>query len=135
MIGVRTIYPWVGTNDGAFWQIELGNLCFDTLIFERIFLDKQNFFIITVAVDVRAKTDIILNFTSREVYDSFMEPVLETLVSPIIRARTETYSVTDVVRCKCFAVDVWQTPPLTLGLEIWEEQCFWWLIECDRLKS
>jgi len=71
-----TIDPWVSTNDGSFRQLELGNFRFHALIFKRVLLDKQNLFVVTVTVDVRAKPDVAFDLAGRKIDYGFMKSIL-----------------------------------------------------------
>jgi hypothetical protein len=73
-----TINPRVCTNDGSLGQFQFGNLRLDLLIFECLLLNDQDLVVVTIAVHVISKADIVFHTVGGEIDGCFMEAILET---------------------------------------------------------
>lgn len=71
-----TVNPWVGADNRLFWQLELCDGGLDLLIRERLLLDLQDFVIVSIAMNIGAKSSVGFDFAGGEVDHSFVEAIL-----------------------------------------------------------
>lgn len=79
----HTIDPWVSTDNSTLRKLELGDCFLNTFVFKSTLLNHHNLFIVSITMDVGAKSNVVLDLASGQIDYGLMKAILD-IVSRLI---------------------------------------------------
>lgn len=113
----HTVDPWVSTDDSTLRKLKLGYCFLNTFIFKSTLLNHHNLFVVSITMDVRAKSNIALDLASGQIDYGLVKAILDIVRRLLGRTRT-TYGIPDVVGHECFPINVRCLLATVFGLQV-----------------